>query len=354
MEGTLRCVLVTGAAGFIGSNLVHHLRSAWPECAIVSFDALTYSGNLSNLTALRDDPLHTFVRADITDREAVRKVFEDHPIDGVMHLAAESHVDRSLVDPLAFVRTNIDGTATLLHEATRVWKGRSDVRFHHVSTDEVFGSLGAEGAFDETTPYDPRSPYSASKAASDHLVRAWHHSYGLPVVITNCSNNYGPYQFPEKLIPVVFCRATAGETIPVYGTGDNVRDWLHVHDHCTALAAVFSRGAVGQTYCVGGNSERSNLGLVHALLDEIDRQSGAEVGSSRSLIRFVTDRPGHDFRYAIDASRIRDELGWTPSISLEEGLAQTVGWYLGNRAWLDSVRSGEHTQFMESWYAKRT
>jgi dTDP-glucose 4,6-dehydratase len=260
-------LLVTGAAGFIGSNLVRYLRRTWPERRVVSFDVLSYAGNLENLAALRDDPGHVFVRGDVAERDDVRRVFEEFDVTGVFHLAAESHVDRSIVDPLAFVRTNVGGTVVLLQEATRAWRGRDDVRFHHVSTDEVFGTLGPEGAFGPDARYAPNSPYSASKAASDHFVRAWHATHGLPVVVTSCTNNYGPYQFPEKLIPVAISRALAGEPVPIYGRGENVRDWLYVEDHCAAMAAVFSAGRPGATYCIGGAAEVRNLDLVTMLLD---------------------------------------------------------------------------------------
>lgn len=346
-------LLVTGAAGFIGSNLIHHLLERWPERHLVSFDALTYSGSLLSLELALSHPNHSFVKGDICDRDAVRAVFEEHDIDGVMHLAAESHVDRSIVDPMAFVRTNVDGTVTLLQEATNAWKDRDHVRFHHVSTDEVFGSLGAEGAFDEATSYSPNSPYSASKAASDHFVRAWNETYGLDVVLTNCTNNYGPYQFPEKLIPVVLTRAMEKRDVPVYGAGSNVRDWLFVEDHCDALATVFERGKTGETYCIGGEAEVSNLELVYALLDEFDRSVGNEASDSRGLVTFVEDRPGHDFRYAMDIGKIRDELGWQPSVTIKEGLARTVRWYLDNRSWLEAVSGGEHRQFEQLWYQDR-
>jgi dTDP-glucose 4,6-dehydratase len=346
-------LLVTGAAGFIGSNLVHHLRRTWPDRPVVSFDLLSYAGNLENLASLRADPGHVFVRGDVSSREDVRGVFERFDVTGVFHLAAESHVDRSIVDPLTFVRTNVDGTVVLLQESARAWRGRDDVLFHHVSTDEVFGSLGAEGAFNPDTRYAPNSPYSASKAASDHFVRSWHATYGLPVVVTNCTNNYGPYQFPEKLIPVVISRALAGEPVPVYGRGENVRDWLYVEDHCAAMVAVFERGRRGATYCIGGEAEVRNLDLVTVILDEVDRARGLPPGHSRGLIRFVEDRPGHDFRYAMDISCIRDELGWSPSVSLREGLERTVAWYIAHQDWTERARKGDHRAFEELWYGER-
>ena len=345
-------VLITGSAGFIGSNLVHHLLDRWPDRRVVSLDLLTYSGHLANLADVIDHPRHTFVHADIADRDAVRNVFLEHGVDGVIHLAAESHVDRSIVDPSAFAETNVIGTVVLLQEAARAWNGRDDVRFHHVSTDEVFGSLGASGYFDESTPYRPSSPYSASKAAADHFVRAWRETYGLPVVITNCSNNYGPRQFPEKLIPVVITRALSREPVPVYGAGANVRDWLFVEDHCDALGLVFERGAEGATYCIGGEAEVDNLTLVGIVLDELDAAQGITVGTSRELIEFVPDRPGHDFRYAMDISRLRNELGWQPSVDLREGLARTVRWYLDNSQWLDEVTSEDHRAFSAAWYGR--
>ena len=347
-----RTVVVTGAAGFIGSAMVRELRRRWSDLRIVSLDALTYAGNRANLAELDDDDAHVFVRADITDRDAVRAVFAEYEPDGIIHLAAESHVDRSIVEPLAFVRTNVEGTALLL-QAAREHEVR---RFLHVSTDEVFGALGPDDdAFRETTPYSPRSPYSASKAASDHLVRAFHDTYGLPVAITNCTNNYGPRQFPEKLIPVVITRCLEGRPVPIYGKGENVRDWLYVDDHADAIATVYAAGpeADGRTYCVGGETERSNIELVRALLDEVDRQQGREAGESQALITFVEDRPGHDFRYAMDISRIREELGWKPSMTLRTGLERTVAWYLANGAWLESVKSGAYREFEAAWYAGR-
>jgi dTDP-glucose 4,6-dehydratase len=333
-------VLVTGAAGFIGSNLVRHLLKRWPDRSVVSLDALTYSGHLANLEDVLDHERHTFIEADITERDAMREVFTNHDIDGVIHLAAESHVDRAIVDPMAFAHTNVVGTVVLLRQAAESWAGHDDVRFHHVSTDEVFGSLGTDGYFTESSRYRPSSPYSASKAAADHFVRSWHVTYDLPAVISNSSNNYGPRQFPEKLIPTVITRALAGDPVPIYGTGSNIRDWLYVEDHCEALALVFEQGVVGATYCVGGAAEATNLEVAERVLDELDVARGLTVGASRSLIEFVPDRPGHDFRYAMDISRMRSELGWSPAVDLQEGLTRTVRWYLDHPEWIQAVTAG--------------
>jgi len=346
-------VLVTGAAGFIGSHLVRHLLASRPTWQVVGLDALTYAGNLESLADLNRHPRFRFVKGDICDAAAVRGLFGSEVIDGVFHLAAESHVDRSIAGPMAFVRTNVEGTATLLEAARAAWQGRDGCRFLHVSTDEVFGSLGPTGRFDESTPYQPHSPYSASKAASDHMVRAWHDTYGFPSLVTNCTNNYGPYQFPEKLIPLVLLRAGRGEVVPVYGKGDNVRDWLFVEDHCAALLRVFEAGELGGSYGIGGESECSNLALVELLLDLHDEAVGEPAGRSRKLISFVTDRPGHDFRYAMDISKMRRELGWSPRVSLRDGMAQTVAWYLANGAWTASVTTGAYRAFEQTWYATR-
>jgi dTDP-glucose 4,6-dehydratase len=333
-------LLVTGGAGFIGSAVV---RAAIAEGhAVVNLDALTYAGSLSNVASVAESPLYAFEKADIRDRAALDRIFAEHRPDAVMHLAAESHVDRSIDGPAAFIDTNIVGTYTLL-EAARAYGGtRSTFRFHHISTDEVYGTLGPEGAFTEETPYAPNSPYSASKAASDHLVRAWGETYGLGVVISNCSNNYGPYHFPEKLIPVVILNALAGREIPVYGRGENVRDWLYVEDHAAGLLAVVARGHVGESYNIGGNAEARNIDVVRticALMDEMAPKAAPHA----DLIRFVADRPGHDFRYAIDASKIRRELGWAPSVTLEEGLRRTVRWYLDNAEWWQAIQARGHT-----------
>ena len=327
-------LLITGGAGFIGSAVVR-LAVARGH-AVVNLDALTYAACLENVASVARNPAYAFEQADIRDRAALDRVFVTHRPDAVMHLAAESHVDRSIDGPGAFIDTNVTGTYTLL-EAARDWwegQGRPDAfRFHHISTDEVYGSLGPQGMFTETTPYDPRSPYSASKAASDHLVRAWHETYGLPVVLSNCSNNYGPYHFPEKLIPVIILNALAGKALPIYGDGSNVRDWLYVEDHAEALLLVVQKGKLGRSYNIGGENERTNLELVQTLCAILDRKHPKPQGSYADQITFVTDRPGHDARYAIDPTRIREELGWRPSVTVEEGLERTVDWYLANETW---------------------
>ena len=340
-------VLVTGGAGFIGSAVVRHLLADTDD-AVVNVDKLTYAGNMESLSAVADSPRHRFVQADICDAERMAAVFEEHRPEAVLHLAAESHVDRSIDGPRAFITTNVLGSYTLLEAARAYWSGlpadaRGRFRFHHVSTDEVYGSLGAEGLFTEESTYAPNSPYSASKASSDHLVRAWHHTYGLPTVTSNCSNNYGPCQFPEKLIPLCTIRALKGQEIPVYGKGDNVRDWLYVDDHARALRTVLGNGRPGETYNIGGNSEQRNLDVVTslcALLDEL--APDARIGKRSSLIRFVTDRPGHDQRYAIDASKIRRALGWQPRETFSSGLRKTVAWYLENRGWWERVLDGRY------------
>lgn len=323
-------LLVTGGAGFIGSAVVR--QAIADGHAVVNLDALTYAANLANLDSVADNPAYAFEKADIRDRAALDRIFAKHQPDAVMHLAAESHVDRSIDGPADFIDTNITGTYTLLEAARAYWGGSRDFRFHHISTDEVFGTLGETGLFTEETPYAPNSPYSASKASSDHLVRAWGETYGLPVVMSNCSNNYGPFHFPEKLIPVVILNALAGKPIPVYGKGVNVRDWLYVEDHATALLTVVTKGVLGESYNIGGNAEATNIDIVRricALLDELR----PEAAPHERLITYVADRPGHDLRYAIDASKIRRELGWEPSVTLDEGLRRTVDWYLGNEAW---------------------
>lgn len=337
--------LITGGAGFIGSAVVRHLIAETPHQVLV-VDKLTYAGNLDNLKPVENSSRYAFLQADIGDLAAMREAFASFRPDIVMHLAAESHVDRSIDGPGAFIQTNVVGTFVLLQVALDHWRalpqdGKISFRFHHVSTDEVFGSLGAEGLFSETTPYQPTSPYSASKAASDHLVRAWHHTYGLPVVLSNCSNNYGPYHFPEKLIPLVILNALEGKELPVYGDGGQVRDWLHVEDHARALCLIAATGRPGESYNVGGNAERTNLDVVRAICGLVDRQApDVAIGSREKLIRFVADRPGHDRRYAIDASKIARELGWSPRESFESGLEKTVCWYLANPEWWGRIRSG--------------
>jgi len=333
-----RKMLVTGGAGFIGCNFVRQILNDDPEIYVINLDALTYAGHRVSLRDVEEScpERHLFVEGDIRDRKLLGELFERHEIDTVVHFAAESHVDRSIDGPLDFIETNVMGTAQLLEAARSAWKGRSDVRFHHVSTDEVFGSLAADGFFTEDTPYDPSSPYSASKAASDHLVRAWARTYGIDVTISNCSNNYGPFQFPEKLIPLMIRNAVEGRPLPVYGDGSNVRDWLYVIDHCQAIAEVVRRGRPGRTYNIGGHNEMKNLEVVEILCDTVDEFIPAET-PRRELITFVKDRPGHDQRYAIDAGRIERELGWKPAVDFAKGLRETVRWYLDNEAWCRAV-----------------
>lgn len=335
---TPKIVLVTGGAGFIGCNLVRHLLSHDPHLEIVNVDALTYAGSRENLRDIEQHyaARHRFVHADICDGPAMAALFAREPVDTVIHLAAESHVDRSISGPEAFLRTNVMGTYVLLQAARAAWQGRTDTRFHHVSTDEVYGSLGVAGLFTENTPYDPSSPYSASKAASDHLVRAWHRTYGMNVTISNCSNNYGPFQFPEKLLPLMITSAMQGKPLPVYGDGKNVRDWLFVLDHCGAIETIVRRGVSGRTYNVGGHNEWTNLNIVHLLCDTLQEMQPRTSGHYRDLITFVKDRPGHDRRYAIDAGRIAAELGWKPEHTFQTGLAKTIRWYLANTAWVQA------------------
>jgi dTDP-glucose 4,6-dehydratase len=338
-------ILVTGGAGFIGSAVARHIIRDTPHQVLVA-DKLTYAGNLDSLSPVSNDPRYRFVQADIADAPRMRELLESFAPDAVMHLAAESHVDRSIDGPGEFIQTNVVGTFTLLQAALGYWRAlpsnqQADFRFHHISTDEVFGSLGDDGHFVETTAYDPRSPYSASKAASDHLVRAWHHTYGLPVIVTNCSNNYGPYHFPEKLIPLMIINALEGLRLPVYGSGANVRDWLYVEDHARALIAAVMSGKPGETYCIGGRCERKNLDVVEAICALMDELApSATIGPRKSLIHFVADRPGHDLRYAIDSGKIATELGWEPQETFESGLRKTIEWYLANRAWWERIRSG--------------
>lgn len=340
-------ILVTGGAGFIGSAVTRHLIGNLGANVLV-IDKLTYAGNLASLATVARSPSFGFIQADICDEKAMAQAITEFCPDAIMHLAAESHVDRSIDGPSAFIETNIVGTFRLLEAATTYWRGLDQARqkafrFHHISTDEVFGALGENGKFTHESAYDPRSPYSASKAGSDHLVRAWHHTHGLPVLITNCSNNYGPYHFPEKLVPLMILKGLAGEALPIYGDGSNVRDWLHVEDHARALALVVERGLPGETYLIGGNAEETNLRVVETICDLLDRHAPHPAGySRRDQISFVSDRPGHDFRYAIDASKIRDDLGWEPSESFATGMEATVLWYLNNRDWWQSIQSGNY------------
>lgn len=347
-------ILITGGAGFIGSHVVRLFVNKYPDTQIVNLDKLTYAGNLENLRDIEQAPNYVFERGDINDDQFVLKLFEQYRFDGVIHLAAESHVDRSISNPLEFVRTNIIGTVNLLNAAKHVWKDQLEGKvFYHVSTDEVYGSLGHEGFFVESTPYDPRSPYSASKASSDHLVRAYHHTYNLPIKISNCSNNYGANQFPEKLLPLMIHNIKLEKPLPVYGEGLNIRDWLWVVDHARAIDVIYQEGKIGETYNIGGHNEWKNIDLVHLLCDVMDRKLGRPQGSARQLITFVKDRAGHDLRYAIDASHIKKELGWEPSITFEEGLEHTVDWYLENETWLNNVTSGAYQQYYETQYQQR-
>ncbi len=346
-----KTILITGGAGFIGSHVVRRFVTSYPDYRILNLDALTYAGNLENLKDIEDAPNYTFLKADITDAEAINSIFAEYQPDGVIHLAAESHVDRSITDPLAFVQTNVMGTANLLNAALQTWRGDfSGKRFYHVSTDEVYGSLGDEGFFLETTPYDPQSPYSASKAASDHLVRAYGNTYGMPFVLTNCSNNYGPNHFPEKLIPLCIHNIQEKKPLPIYGDGKYTRDWLFVKDHARAIDLVFHEGKNAETYNIGGFNEWKNIDLVRLLCQQMDEKLGREKGESEKLITFITDRPGHDRRYAIDATKINQELGWKPSVTFEEGLSETIDWYLQNEEWLRHVTSGDYQKYYEGQY----
>jgi len=339
----MKNILVTGGAGFIGSHLVRLLVNKYPEYHIVNMDVLTYAGNLENLKDIEDKENYTFLKCDICDFEVVKEVFKEHQIDGVIHLAAESHVDRSIEDPFSFAQTNVMGTLSLLQSAKAHWDGNfTDKLFYHVSTDEVYGSLGEEGFFTETTKYDPHSPYSASKASSDHFVRAFHDTYGLPVIISNCSNNYGSYQFPEKLIPLFINNIVNNKPLPVYGKGQNVRDWLFVDDHARAIDVIFHKGKLGDTYNIGGFNEWKNIDLIKVMIETVDRMLEREQGASDKLITYVTDRAGHDLRYAIDSTKLKDELDWEPSLQFEEGIQKTVAWYLENKEWLNNIESGAY------------
>ncbi|WP_367915940.1 dTDP-glucose 4,6-dehydratase [Leadbetterella sp. DM7] len=345
-------ILITGGAGFIGSHVVRLFVTRYPDYKIINLDKLTYAGNLENLKDIESRPNYIFEHGDIVDEAFVNGLFEKYPLDGVIHLAAESHVDRSITDPMAFVRTNVMGTCNLLNAAKNAWKGNYEgKRFYHVSTDEVYGELhNPQEFFVETTSYDPRSPYSASKASSDHFVRAYHNTYGLPVVISNCSNNYGPNHFPEKLIPLMINNIRNKKPLPVYGKGENVRDWLFVKDHARAIDIIFHDGKNGDTYNIGGNNEWKNIDLVHLLIRLMDKKLGNPEGESTRLITYVTDRAGHDLRYAIDATKLMTELGWSPSVTFEEGLAQTVDWYFDNWDWIENITSGEYQKYYESMY----
>lgn len=346
-------IVITGGAGFIGSHVVRLFVTKYPEYQIYNLDKLTYAGNLENLHDIEAAPNYTFVKGDIVDADFINDLFREHQFDAVIHLAAESHVDRSITDPLAFVYTNVIGTVNLLNAAKNSWKDNyAGHVFYHVSTDEVYGSLGEEGMFTEETSYDPRSPYSASKASSDHFVRAYYHTYGLPVKVSNCSNNYGPNHFPEKLIPLAINNIQNGRPVPVYGKGENVRDWLYVKDHATAIDAVFHKGQIGDTYNIGGVNEWKNIDLIRLLCDIMDEKTGQEKGTSQKLITFVTDRAGHDLRYAIDSSKIMRELDWKPSVTFEEGLSKTVDWYLENKEWLQHVTSGSYQAYYEQQYSR--
>lgn len=348
----MKTILITGGAGFIGSHLVRLMVNKYPDYQIVNLDKLTYAGNLANLKDVERMPNYTFVKADICDFSRMQEIFATYRVDAVIHLAAESHVDRSIKDPFAFAQTNVMGTLTLLQAAKLAWEGNFDDKlFYHVSTDEVYGALQNDGTFfTEQTKYDPHSPYSASKASSDHFVRAYHDTYGLPIKISNCSNNYGPYQFPEKLIPLFINNIRHNKPLPVYGTGQNVRDWLYVVDHARAIDLIFHKGEVGVTYNIGGFNEWKNIDLIKVLIKVTDRLLGRAAGTSDKLITFVTDRAGHDLRYAIDSSKLHRELGWEPSLQFEEGIEKTVRWYLDNQIWLDQVTSGDYLKYYEEMY----
>jgi dTDP-glucose 4,6-dehydratase len=352
-----KTILITGGAGFIGSHVVRLFVSKYPHCKIINLDNLTYAGNLANLRDIEDRPNYEFVKGDIVDAAFIHELFANHRFDGVIHLAAESHVDRSISNPMDFIMTNVVGTVNLLNAAKHTWLGvPSEIqsqRFYHVSTDEVYGSLGSTGLFTEKTPYDPHSPYSASKASSDHMVRAYHDTYQLPVVISNCSNNYGSHHFPEKLIPLAIHNIKNNRPIPVYGKGENIRDWLFVEDHAKAIDVIFHHGKNGETYNIGGNNEWKNIDLIHLLCEIMDRKLHREKGASAKLITFVKDRAGHDLRYAIDSSKLQNELGWKPSLKFEEGLEKTVEWYLANEEWLNNVTSGEYKKYYQKQYVHR-
>ncbi len=350
----MKKILITGGAGFIGSHVVRLFVNKYPKYQIFNLDKLTYAGNLANLKDIEGKPNYHFIKADIVDGKQMQALFDEHHFDSVIHLAAESHVDRSIANPMEFIMANIVGTVNLLNAARHQWQGDFEgKRFYHISTDEVYGSLGHTGFFYETTPYDPHSPYSASKASSDHLVRAYHDTYNLPVVISNCSNNYGPNQFPEKLIPLIINNIRNEKPLPVYGKGLNVRDWLYVVDHARAIDVIFHQGGDGETYNIGGHNEWKNIDIVKLVCEIMDEKLGRADGSSEKLITFVKDRAGHDLRYAIDATKLQKELGWTPSLQFEEGIRKTIDWYLENQTWLDEVTSGNYLKYYEEQYQKR-
>lgn len=347
-------IIITGGAGFIGSHVVRRFVKNYPDCTIINLDKLTYAGNLANLRDIEDEPNYKFIKGDIVDIPFVNELFANEKPDAVIHLAAESHVDRSIVSPLEFVMTNVVGTVNLLNAARENWKGRYDqTRFYHVSTDEVYGTLGDTGMFTEETAYDPHSPYSASKASSDHFVRAYQDTYGLNTVLSNCSNNYGSYHFPEKLIPLAINNIKQGKAVPVYGKGENIRDWLWVEDHARAIDLIFHKAKAGSTYNIGGHNEWKNIDLINLLCSILDKKLNRAAGESAKLITYVTDRAGHDLRYAIDASKLKNDLGWVPGITFEEGLEKTVDWYLANEEWLENVTSGHYQQYYNEQYTNR-